>query len=97
MLLFQLCALALGLRPALICGAVLSILIPPTVAGEAAFPALSMQAPLLVTDWPAPSLRDRLIAPDRVGREQRHRAHLPTRSFVMYVDDEPNASLRGTP
>src|SRR5437867_215964 len=29
---------------------------PPTVAGEAALPALSTQSPLLVSDWPVPSL-----------------------------------------
>src|SRR5204862_452404 len=36
-------------------GAVLSMLIPETVAGLAALPALSTHAPVLVTDWPAPS------------------------------------------
>src|SRR5437867_3005485 len=54
-LLFQPLALASGSRLPLITGAVLSMLMPPTVADEAALPALSTQSPLLVTDWPAPS------------------------------------------
>src|SRR6266542_6036556 len=53
--LFQPSAFASGSRLPLITGAVLSMLMPPTVAGEAALPALSTQLPLLVTDWPAPS------------------------------------------
>src|SRR5438132_4489563 len=53
--LFQPWEFACGLRPPLIAGAVLSMLMPPTVAGEAALPALSMQSPLLVRDWPAPA------------------------------------------
>ena len=54
-LLFQPLAFASGSRLPLICGLVLSMLMPPTVAEAAALPALSTQAPLLVTDWPAPS------------------------------------------
>ena len=54
-LLFQPLAFASGLRLPVIIGAVLSMLMPPTVAGEAAFPALSTQSPLFVTDWPPPS------------------------------------------
>ena len=54
--LFQPLAFAAGSRLPLICGAVLSMLTPPTEADDAAFPALSTQAPLLVTDWPMPSL-----------------------------------------
>src|SRR4030095_13286792 len=54
-LLFQPLALASGLRLPLITGAVLSMLMPPTVAAKAALPALSTQSPLFVTDWPAPS------------------------------------------
>src|SRR6266536_2438313 len=48
--LFQPLAFASGLRLPLITGDVLSMLMPVTVAGEAALPALSMQSPLLVTD-----------------------------------------------
>ena len=48
--LFQPLEFAFGLRLPLIRGGVLSILMPPTVAGKAALPALSMQLPLLVTD-----------------------------------------------
>src|SRR5438093_2031545 len=54
-LLFQPLAFASGLRLPLITGAVLSILIPPTVAGEAALPALSVHVPVLVNDCPLPS------------------------------------------
>ena len=49
-LLFQPSAFAWGLRLPTICGAVLSMLMPSTVAGEAALPALSVQSPLLVRD-----------------------------------------------
>ena len=52
---FQPVVFAWGERLPLICGAVLSMLMPLMVAGDAALPALSEQAPLLVTDWPAPS------------------------------------------
>src|SRR6266542_4412131 len=64
-LLFQPLALASGLRLPLITGTVLSMLMPPTVAGEAALPALSTQSPLLVTDWPAPS--ELTVAPATVS------------------------------
>src|SRR5437870_9534967 len=53
--LFQPWEFACGLRLPLIAGAVLSMLMPPTVAGEAALPALSMQVPVFVRDWPLPS------------------------------------------
>src|SRR5438132_277932 len=53
--LFQPWEFARGLRLPLITGDVLSMLIPSRVVGEAALPALSMQSPLLVRDWPAPS------------------------------------------
>src|SRR2546428_8690124 len=53
--LFQPLAFAPGSRLPVITGDVLSMLMPPTVVGEAALPALSTQSPLLVTDWPAPS------------------------------------------
>src|SRR6266542_4054977 len=63
--LFQPLAFASGLRLPLITGAVLSTLMPLTVAGEAALPALSTQSPLLVTDWPAPS--ELTVAPATVS------------------------------
>src|SRR3989475_6235957 len=63
--LFQPLAFAVGSRLPLITGDVLSMLMPPTVAGEAALPALSMQSPLLTTDWPAPS--PLTVAPARVS------------------------------
>src|SRR5438552_13579011 len=47
---FQPWEFASGLRLPLISGDVLSMLMPPTVRGNAALPALSMQAPVLVTD-----------------------------------------------
>src|SRR5438132_9180108 len=53
--LFQPWAFASGSRLPLIAGAVLSMLMPSTVRGNAALPALSMQPPLLVSDCPAPS------------------------------------------
>ena len=70
LVLFQPLALGCGLRLPLICGFVLSMLMPPTVAEEATFPALSTQTPLLVTDWPAPS--PVTVSPgDGVGRDAR--------------------------
>src|SRR5207247_258047 len=57
LVLFQPKAFAAGKRVANdITGLVLSMLIPPTVAETATFPALSTQAPVLVTDWLAPSV-----------------------------------------
>src|SRR6266581_1821934 len=55
LVLFQPLAFASGSRLPLMCGDVLSMLMPLTVAEEAALPALSEQTPLLVTDWPGPS------------------------------------------
>src|ERR1044072_1993798 len=56
-LLFQPLPLAAGRRETgVIPGALLSIGMCPTLAASAAFPALSMQAPLEPTDWSAPSL-----------------------------------------
>src|SRR5213593_795441 len=54
--LFQPFAFATGLRLPSITGAVVSMLMPPTVAETATFPALSTQSPVLVTDWLAPSV-----------------------------------------
>src|SRR5262245_13065683 len=45
-----------GLTVQAIVGGVLSMLIPPTVPGSATFPALSVQVPVFVTDWFAPSV-----------------------------------------
>src|SRR5438132_5218466 len=53
--LFQPWALASGSRLPPITGDVLSMLMPLTVDGEAALPALSMQVPVFVRDWPLPS------------------------------------------
>ena len=50
LVLFQPWPFARGLRLPLMAGDVLSMLMPSTVAEEAALPALSMQSPLLVTD-----------------------------------------------
>src|SRR5437870_2880125 len=44
-----------GVMVRVIVGFVLSMLIPLTVEESAVFPALSVQLPLLVTNWPAPS------------------------------------------
>src|SRR5438552_8308980 len=55
LVLFQPWPFARGLRLPLIAGDVLSMLMPSTVAGEAALPALSMQVPVFVRDWPLPS------------------------------------------
>src|SRR5947207_1095966 len=53
---FQPAPFAAGVWPEnAIAGAVLSMLIPDTVAAAAVFPALSVQAPVFVTDWFAPS------------------------------------------
>src|SRR5207244_13296564 len=45
-----------GVMVRVIVGFVLSMLMPLTVEESAEFPALSVQVPLLVTNWPAPSL-----------------------------------------
>src|SRR2546421_1868060 len=45
-----------GVMVSTIVGLVLSMLMPITVEESAVFPALSVQLPLLVTNWPAPSL-----------------------------------------
>src|SRR5437867_7029136 len=44
-----------GVMVRVIVGFVLSMLIPLTVEESAVFPALSVQLPVLVTNWPAPS------------------------------------------
>jgi hypothetical protein len=44
-----------GLAEMVMDGGALSMLMPLTVTGSAAFPALSTQLPVLVTDCPAPS------------------------------------------
>ena len=51
---FQPLAFGPGEAEAVITGAVLSMLIPLTVAAAAVLPALSWQLPVLVTDWLAP-------------------------------------------
>src|SRR5207237_1337256 len=56
LVLFQPWPFARGLRLPLMAGDVLSMLMPSTVDGEAALPALSMQVPVFVSDWPLPSL-----------------------------------------
>src|SRR5207249_9424860 len=63
--LFQPFAFASGSRLPLTTGAVLSMLIPLTAAGEAALAALSTQLPVFVTDWPVPSLLT--VAPETVS------------------------------
>jgi len=54
LVLFQLLALAAGVRPPVITGLVLSMLMFVTLAGAALLPAASLQEPL--TDCPAPSV-----------------------------------------
>src|SRR5213592_1102211 len=44
-----------GVMTRVIVGLVLSMLMPLTVEASAALPALSVQLPVLVTNWPAPS------------------------------------------
>src|SRR3989442_7805231 len=87
-----------GVMVSTIVGLVLSMLMPLTVEESAVFPALSVQLPLLVTNWPAPSLLSvapvtvLMLSPDLTGPVSAQ-AQFAGTSAVL----QPQVVCRGAP